>query len=60
MMPMAMGFLFLEVTLLPHLFIEDDDQGPAPLAPCPWAWLAAGGPSGSAGQSGNEQHGKCL
>ncbi len=28
MMPMAMGFLFLELQLLANLFIEDEDTGP--------------------------------
>ena len=28
MMPMAMGFLFLELQLLQHLFIEDERHGP--------------------------------
>ena len=31
MMPMAMGFLFLELQVLAHLFIEDDRTGPAPI-----------------------------
>jgi exosortase len=42
MMPMAMGFLFLEVTLLSHLFIEEDDQGPAPIGAMPMG-MARGG-----------------
>jgi exosortase len=31
MMPMAMGFLFLELQLLSHIFIEDSDTGPMPI-----------------------------
>ena len=46
MMPMAMGFLFVELTLLSHLFIEDDDHGPAWLVPCRWVWPAVAGDNG--------------
>jgi len=31
MMPLAMGFLFLELQLLSHLFIEDEDAVPMPI-----------------------------
>ena len=33
MMPMAMGFLFLELQLLQNLFIEEEDKGPAAVGP---------------------------
>jgi exosortase len=40
MMPMAMGFLFLELQLLQHLFIEDEDKGPVMVGPMSRAGMA--------------------